>query len=578
MNGPVDISPNHLRVVAEILHKNVPSGVTIWVFGSRASWTTSDSSDLDLALEGNIDHDTILKLEMAFEESSLPYKVDIIDLNLVNDKFKQIVDAQKVHFPINWYLDNIINSQNQVTGSDDTLVVEIEPDLNLVDSEKMYNQNEWQSVNLRDCMIINDESYSPKEAWPFINYLDTKNIYENHINKIQKIEIAKDVLPSRARRKVKLGDIVYSMVRPNQKHFGLIKKIPENFLVSTGFAVLRGMNNIADTDFVYWFLTQDHIIKHLHSIAEDNTTAYPAIRPSDLEAVSLLIPSLPEQRTIVSILRALNNKIELNRRMHQTLEKMARALFKSWFVDFDPVRAKMDGRWFSGELLPGLPACIYNLFPSQLVDSEMGEIPNGWEVKSLRHYAILNPESWSRTNTPKEVEYIDLANVKSGVIKSTNHYLWKNAPSRAQRILRPGDTIVGTVRPGNKSYALVGGSGLTGSTGFAVLRPLRPEYRELVYLASTAPNNIKYLAHRADGAAYPAVRPKVVSDTGVAVPLADKNVDILNQFSNIVAPIVDKMLSANIENNILAFQRDTLLPKLMSGEIRVTYCDGVAVT
>ena len=95
------------------------------------------------------------------------------------------------------------------------------------------------------------------------------------------------------------------------------------------------------------------------------------------------LPPLPEQRAIAHVLGTLDDKIELNRRMNETLEEMARALFKSWFVDFDPVRAKMEGRWRRGESLPGLPADLYDLFPDRLVPSELGEIPEGWEVKTL---------------------------------------------------------------------------------------------------------------------------------------------------------------------------------------------------
>ena len=94
----------------------------------------------------------------------------------------------------------------------------------------------------------------------------------------------------------------------------------------------------------------------------------------------------------------------------------------------------------------------------------------------LGDVAHLNPESWSKTNNPSSVEYVDLANTKWGVIESTQHFSWKGAPSRARRVLRPGDTIVGTVRPGNGSYSLIGDDGLTGSTGFAVLRPLHPRF------------------------------------------------------------------------------------------------------
>ena len=99
-----------------------------------------------------------------------------------------------------------------------------------------------------------------------------------------------------------------------------------------------------------------------------------------LQGPTSRVPIGEQQRAIAHVLGTLDDKIELNRRMNETLEEMARALFKSWFVDFDPVRAKMDGRWRPGESLPGLPAHLYDLFPDRLVDSELGPIPEGWEV------------------------------------------------------------------------------------------------------------------------------------------------------------------------------------------------------
>ena len=133
-------------------------------------------------------------------------------------------------------------------------------------------------------------------------------------------------------------------------------------------------------------------------------------------------------------------------------------------------------------------------------------------------------------------------------------------------ILRPGDVLIlGTVRPGNGSYALVDEGGLTGSTGFAVLRPTQPSYRELVYLASTTTENIERLSRRADGAAYPAVLPKVVAETNVALPSNQSNV--LDRFSETSAPIVDKIESMKRQSRTLAAQRDALLPGLVSGEL-----------
>ncbi len=241
----------------------------------------------------------------------------------------------------------------------------------------------WQTIRLGDCIVANDATYSPREAWPFVSYLDTSNITENRISEIQLITVSEMALPSRARRKVQPGDIVYSTVRPNQRHFGLIKHIPENFLVSTGFAVIRGRPDVAHTDFIYWFLAQDNIVEYLQTIAENSTSAYPSIRPSDLEELEISLPPLPQQRRIAGILGALDDKIELNRRMNETLEQLARALFRSWFVNFDPVRARLEGRWRRGQSLPGLPAELYDLFPNRLVPSELGEIPEGWGVKAL---------------------------------------------------------------------------------------------------------------------------------------------------------------------------------------------------
>lgn len=195
-----------------------------------------------------------------------------------------------------------------------------------------------------------------------------------------------------------------------------------------------------------------------------------------------------DQRIAAHILGTLDDKIELNRRRNQTLEAMARALFKDWFVDFGPVRAKMEGRE------PYLPADLWQLFPDRLDDEGK---PEGWRSATLASFASLNPESWTKKNAPDDIRYVDLSNTKQGNIEGTARMPWSEAPSRAQRILRPGDTIVGTVRPGNKSFALIGDDGMTGSTGFAVLRPLHKHSRDFVFLAATSPENIERLTHLA---------------------------------------------------------------------------------
>ena len=322
-----------------------------------------------------------------------------------------------------------------------------------------------------------------------------------------------------------------------------------------------------DTTF---FITGDdpHLIRFKHyalgsiGLPDMNTdSAVPGLNRNAAHARELRIPPLAEQRRIAEILGTLDDKIELNRRMNETLDEMARAIFKDWFVDFGPVRAKMEGRD------PYLPDEMWKLFPDKLADSELGEIPEGWETKRLGDIALLNPESWKKSTAPLEIEYVELANTKWGVIKSTKHFLYENAPSSAKRVLRVGDTIVGTVRPGNGSYSIVGREGLTGSTGFAVMRPKEQMYQEFVYLVATNPSNIERMSHHADGTTYPTIRPDFVAETKATLPWKRSNV--MACFSSMTAPMFNRMEANLTESRTLAAMRDTLLPKLVSGEIRV---------
>ena len=325
------------------------------------------------------------------------------------------------------------------------------------------------------------------------------------------------------------------------------------FVIDTAF-YLRPKVEI-DTRWAYYqLLTQD-----INGM--DSGSAIPSTSREDFYGLPVKVPPLAEQRAIAHVLGTLDDKIELDRRMNRTLEKIARAIFQDWFVDFGPTRAKIEGR----ELY--LPPELWDLFPAELVDSELGEIPEEWKVETLSTYSSLNPESWTKKNFPDDIEYVDLANTKWGTIESTQQLPWEAAPSRARRVLRYGDTVVGTVRPGNGSYSLVGREGLTGSTGFAVLRPAKKQFRELVYLVTTDPDNIERLTHRADGAAYPAVRPEVVAESQVVIPV--KGTDLLDRFSDVISPLLDKMEWNQAESRALIALRNELLPKLVSGELRL---------
>jgi type I restriction enzyme S subunit len=330
------------------------------------------------------------------------------------------------------------------------------------------------------------------------------------------------------------------------------------FALGQNLVLLRADGTMVYPPFLRWLVRGPEWWEQIGKFLNVGAV-FDSLRCADIPNFELRIPPLPEQRAIAHILGTMDDKIELNRRMNETLEAIARALFRSWFVDFDPVRAKAEGRD------PGLPKHIADLFPSCFVDSELGEMPEGWEIGTLADFASLNPETWSRDTRPEVINYIDLSNTKWGRIEAVAAYPQKDAPSRAQRVLRPRDTIVGTVRPGNGSYAFITEDGLTGSTGFAVLRPRKAEYAEFVYLAATVRDNIESLSHLADGGAYPAVRPEVVAATQVV----QANKKVLTGFSKNITPLLQRIAQNERESRILAALRDTLLPKLISGELRV---------
>ncbi len=176
------------------------------------------------------------------------------------------------------------------------------------------------------------------------------------------------------------GDIVFSRVGSVDRR-ALVSDTEDGWLFSGRCLRVRPDANKIDSRFLSYFFGMAAFQEHIRSIAVGATM--PSLNTQILSDVAIHYPPLPEQRAIAHILGTLDDKIELNRRMNETLEEMARALFKSWFVDFDPVRAKMEGRWRPGESLPGLPTDQYDLFPDRLVPSELGDIPDGWEVKTL---------------------------------------------------------------------------------------------------------------------------------------------------------------------------------------------------
>ncbi|HNA28328.1 MAG TPA: hypothetical protein PLI01_16090, partial [Nitrospira sp.] len=268
----------------------------------------------------------------------------------------------------------------------------------------------------------------------------------------------------------------------------------------------------------------------------------------------------PEQRAIAHILGTLDDKIELNRRMSETLEAMARALFKSWFVDFDPVRAKMEGRD------PGLPQALADLFPARLVDSELGEIPEGWDVASLPEVADVNPTRALRKGV--SAPYLDMANMPTNG-HSADEVIDRKFGSGMRFI--NGDTLVARITPclenGKTAFVdfLEDGQVGWGSTEYIVLHPKAPLPEEYAYCLARSAEFREFAIQSMTGTSG---RQRVPAESLTHFRVAVPPRPIAEAFGRAVKPRFARASAAVRESRTLAALRDALLPKLISGELR----------
>ena len=315
------------------------------------------------------------------------------------------------------------------------------------------------------------------------------------------------------------GDILFGKLRP---YFRKVVRPDFDGICSTDIWVVRPKTGV-DAGYLFYLMASEAFVDFASQGSEG--TRMPRAQWEHVARYPITLPSVAEQHGTSGALSALDDKIKLSRSMANTLEEVIRTAYKSWF----------DGDGVSGRR------------------GTLGDV------------ARLNPESWTVATLPDSVTYVDLSNTKWGCIERTETYPRRDAPSRARRVLRPGDTIVGTVRPGNGSHAFVGVEGLTGSSGFAVLRPKDDFDALFVWCAATSTTNISRLAQLADGGAYPAVSSQTVAATKITLA----SVATRKRFSGLAAALASRMLSAFSETHKLAELRDALLSRLISGQLRV---------
>ncbi|MBI3853946.1 MAG: restriction endonuclease subunit S [Verrucomicrobia bacterium] len=328
----------------------------------------------------------------------------------------------------------------------------------------------------------------------------------------------------------KPGDLIFTQ-RGTLGQVAIVPPAPfDRYVISQSQMKLTVDSAKADAKFLFYFFTSEEQQDYIRRNAIQ--TGVPHTNLGHLRTTPLFLPPLSEQRAIASVLGALDDKIELNRRMNETLEAMARALFQNWFVD-----------------------------------ATQAGLPKGWRYATISELCDINSWTLNKGDELDRIEYVEISEVSRGNIGSIQVFQRGEEPSRARRRLRHGDTVLSTVRPERGSYFLClnPSPNLIASTGFAVVTPTKAPW-SLIHAALTHPEVSQHLGHQADGGAYPAVRPEIIGKW--ELPWPDKP-EKVKQFHRACAPLYERAEHNRLESRTLAAMRDALLPKLLSGELRV---------
>ena len=321
------------------------------------------------------------------------------------------------------------------------------------------------------------------------------------------------------------------------------------------------VTNSEDRDLRFtYYLLESLGLEHMNT-----DSAVPGLNRDAAHARKILVPGLYEQRAIAHILGSLDDKIELNQQMAQTLESIARAIFKSWFVDFDPVKAKMEGKQPEG-----MTEEIAALFPDRLVDSELEMIPEGWDIATMQDLGTIkggatpstkNPDYWEGgTNhwiTPK-----DMSNLDSIVVLDTSRKITDSGMQRISSRQLPAGTVLMSSRA-PVGYLAISAIPISINQGFIAIvcnKSIPNSY--VLYLLESNMDKIKMSS---GGSTFSEISKRNFRPIKILLP----NKDLLVKFNEIIEPIVDKMTRLQREVTTLSSLRDALLPKLISGELRI---------
>ena len=510
----LDLRPDHWAIVRDALSRHVPDREVL-AFGSRATWTAKDYSDLDLAIMGEepLSLRASSALDEALVESDLPFRVDIVDWGRIDDSFRAIIRRDAVAVQASKGVSNAAG----IGGASGE---------NLGWAQKPLGQ----VVELKRGYDLPGRKRSPGPV-PVVS--------------------SSGITGSHRESKVRGPGVVTG-------RYGTLGKV---------YYILDDFWPLNTTLYVRDFKGNDprfvsYLLRGLDFSGHSDKAAVPGLNRNHLHEESARLPTdVGEQRAIAHVLGSLDDKIELNRRMNETLEAMARALFKSWFVDFDPVRAKMEGRD------TGLPQDIAELFPDRMVDSELGQIPEGWEVSSLVEVAALRREGTDPAGEASDTPYIGLADMPRGSIALTDWGKIGTVSSR-KSAFKTGDILFGKLRPYFHKVGIAPVDGFC-STDIVVLSARKPQWSSFVLTCVSSSAFVAHTSQTATGTKMPRTSWQAMSGYELCRPTDA----IASGFQRSVSPMLGRIVGNVHESRTLAALRDALLPKLISGEVRVPATD-----
>ena len=524
---PIDIVPADLEIVRQILQDFVPE-IEVRAFGSRVTWSARETSDLDLALMTNerLPDSCSMNLREAFSESELPFKVDLIDWATTSDNFRKVIEREYVVVQTNEW---------QKHGSAKSIGSKLPPKDN---QEHRSNRSDWISTTVGS----------------FCPFLYGKGLPKNKRNKNGNFKVygSNGPVGTHDRPLVDGPGIVIG----RKGTVGVVHFSPNSFWpIDTTFFVSDETER--DLRFTYYLLKSIGL-EHMNA-----DSAVPGLNRDAAHAKRIQIPKYSEQQNIAHILGTLDDKSELNRQTNETLEAIARTLFKSWFVDFDPVRAKMEGRQPAG-ISPELAA----LFPDSFEDSELGEIPKGWSIAPIGDLVRVIGGATPSTKEPKfwkGGEYCwatpkDLSGVAEPVLVDTNKHITDEGVAKiSSGLLPPGTVLLSSRAP--IGYLAITQVPTAVNQGFIAM-VCDGELPNL-YILYWCEQSMPSILAKSGGTTFDEITKKNFRPMPVTIP----STDVLDAYTKQIDTIHKRIVSNVHESSNLAAHRDNLLPKLVSGEI-----------